>query len=288
MHIQSRKQIVIFSLICVITGVPSVAFGTDALKDDADLEVLEGNQFNKKILPQNRRQFDEPISHALGQKDIEKVIKLSKQAAEQWTLCQWKSGWGRQTRRAKIVSYLMLAATNLATFGRFDEAINCYVQCNDVAEQDGLGHYCYLPLVAQVYCQNNQFSKAEEIYKSIITAGQNVSEMTVALSTVFEKSGKIDLAEETLENFLIANPRNRLMLLALKDNLTKQNKTESINKVDQILADKHCPRCLSDAEVIPISYGMPSFPVKEHVHLGGCVYSPGFPQWWCEKDKDGF
>lgn len=285
MHIQLRKQIVLSSVVvvCVITGVPPVAFGTDA-----DLEILEGNQFNKKMLPQSRRQFDEPISHALAQKDIEKVIKLSKQAAKQWTLCQWKSGWGRQTRRAKIVSYLMLAATNLATLGRFDEAIECYVQCNKVAEQDGLGQYCYSPLVAQVYFQSKQFSKAEEIYKSIINAGQNVSEMTVALSRVYEESGKLSIAEETLEKSLIANPRNRLLLLALKDNLTKQNKTESINRIDQILSDKHCPRCLSDAGVIPISYGMPSFPVKEHVHLGGCVYSPGAPQWWCEKDKAGF
>ncbi|MBX9725027.1 MAG: hypothetical protein K2X81_26730, partial [Candidatus Obscuribacterales bacterium] len=271
------------AVVVCITGVPSVAFGTDA-----DLEIFEGNQFNKKMLPQSRRQFDEPISHALAQNDVDKVIKLSRQAAKQWTSCQWKSRWGRQTRRAKIVSYLMLAAANLATLGRFDEAIECYTQCNNVAEQDGLGQYCYLPLVAQVYSQSKQFSKAEEIYKSIITAGQNTSEMTVALSRVYEESGNLNIAQETLEKSLIANPRNRLLLIALKDNLTKQNKTQSINKIDQILSDKHCPCCLSDAEVIPISYGLPSFPVKEHVHLGGCVYSAGAPQWWCEKDKVGF
>lgn len=275
--------------VIVLSLLPfSIAAGiAEGLSPEAALEAAEDKEASR-LLEQNTKNYYEPVSKALAQQDFEKVVSLSEAASQQWLCRDWKSPSARRTRRIKIVGYLFTAAENLERLGRYEQAAECYLKCNDIGEKNGLSKYCYLPQVASAYRVAKQYSKSEEIYKAIIQANENVSETRVKLATLYEDWGKLDLAETTLRDGLRENSRNRLILMALQDLLQKEKRNDEARLTGSVLADRHCPVCGSDSQVIAISYGMPSFPHTKKEHLGGCVYTPGLPEWWCEKDEIGF
>ncbi|MDQ5963987.1 MAG: hypothetical protein QG625_141 [Cyanobacteriota bacterium erpe_2018_sw_39hr_WHONDRS-SW48-000098_B_bin.30] len=80
----------------------------------------------------------------------------------------------------------------------------------------------------------------------------------------------------------------KLARLASIKCLTAHNQKDAASKISDAFKEKYCPLCCSDNEVIPIAYGLPSGPVGDDVHLGGCIESPNRARWWCRRDKLAF
>ncbi|HAT69966.1 hypothetical protein [Croceibacter atlanticus] len=58
-------------------------------------------------------------------------------------------------------------------------------------------------------------------------------------------------------------------------------------------APKYCPKCDSNKDVIPISYGKPTpkgFKESDEgkIKLGGCIIYANSPKWYCKKDDIEF
>ena len=62
-------------------------------------------------------------------------------------------------------------------------------------------------------------------------------------------------------------------------------------KTEEETKKKICPICNSDADVIPISYGLPIADEflppevrQQERKSGGCIVSADSPRWYCKKD----
>lgn len=286
----SRLLIILVGLFSSMAGLESYAASDGAGAIDIEYyESRESEQFSK-LNDLCREKFDIPISKAQEKKDSAAVVRLSKEASKEWESLNFISPWGKLHRRSKIVEYLMISAKQLHELGKDDKAALCYLECNVINEQDGLGNNAYMPFVAQAYVDNKQISKAEEIYKDLISKNHRASEMTIKLTALYELRGKQKLAETTLKHFLDSHPGDRLVLIYLKNFYVASKRSKDATDIESKLQDQHCPLCGSSDQVLPIVYGFPSVASmgNKKVHLGGCVESTGSQRWWCQKDKTGF
>jgi hypothetical protein len=139
------------------------------------------------------------------------------------------------------------------------------------------------------------YDKARPIFEDIVASAgpMDVLNARAELAKIDRAQGDEIKAEGELTQ-LLADKRfteswtmMRALRVRLREAYTiagKAGEAGEANKIEAILKDKHCPKCGSDKNVLPIVYGLHSGR-SAGVHPGGCLVDQYSPRWWCETDS---
>ncbi|MBS2011229.1 MAG: tetratricopeptide repeat protein [Cyanobacteria bacterium SZAS TMP-1] len=291
-------RVVEMSHIQVLAGTVLMS---SALLAGLHLPVFALSEREEEIAASSKHKFIQealvaPAMEAYRKGDFVRALKLQQRAVEEWKSEEYSSKWAKDTRLVQMCEILNHEGFFLKSMGRFADAAQAYLEADqEWSKSRPESTHRYAMEAGETYVEGKMYDKAKEIFEGIISS-QDPHYWLAAhfgLSKAYALEGNSKQAEKELTDlFHISRFRQspnavrsvRTQLLQLYLSLGRKKDAE---KIQAQLQDKHCPKCGSAENVVPIGYGLLHGPAVGF-HPGGCVSSPDSPRWWCNTDGTSF
>ncbi len=184
----------------------------------------------------------------------------------------------------------------MKALGRYDEAAKAYLEVDEECTKFAKPWTRRYALeAARAYVEGRMNDKASQILGEIAQSAEILDrlEAHVELSKMYTAEGNPIKAESELTHLLTDKQfrESPYMVRAVRVNLkqlyVRLGNKDAADKIEALLEDKHCPKCGSAENVVPISYGL-ILSSEKGAHLGGCGIEPYSARWWCNTDGLAF
>ncbi|MBS1991323.1 MAG: hypothetical protein JSS83_12450 [Cyanobacteria bacterium SZAS LIN-3] len=278
--------------VMLITAAMVLTLNAPALAGDEREEEAAASKLHNFI----NQAYAYPAGEAFNKGELQRALTLRQRALDEWQEQHYEWSWARDLQRSQIGENMRGQAAILTAMGRYDDAAAKYLEIsrNLAKIQPEWGSPAALE-AAEAYMTGKMYDKARNIFENIIKAkdAQYSLPAHMGISRSYEAEGNARLAEKELTDQLASKELTqapgavRAIRLRLQQLYTNSGRKNEAAKIQAQLDDKHCPKCGSAENVVPIGYGLLHGPAVGF-HPGGCVSSPDSPRWWCNTDGISF
>jgi len=243
-----------------------------------------------------------PAMDAQQSGDLDRALALRARAVKELTEKPHQSKVAQEMLNKILAENSAAECQIYEAQGKYDDAAKAY-KSEWETRFPGYTSKCQGAMgVAGIYIQGKLYDKAISTIESFSTSADAADRYhaRMQLSYIYTQAGSIKLAEKELlalmadKDVMQSVGMRRAVTGHLKQICLTEHRNAEAEKLELKLADRHCPKCGSDANVIRMVYGYPgiragnsSKPVEE-VKQGGCVISDESARFWCKTDNMGF
>jgi tetratricopeptide (TPR) repeat protein len=233
-----------------------------------------------------------PAVHAQRDGQLERALALYERAAAEWQAQHYEYSWAKNAQRSGISGNQASECRVLTALGRFDAAAQLYLHLDqELVNNNPSMRRDFAMDAGRAYIKGKMYDQGKQVFEEVAKSGPIYYryQAHVEISKLYETEGNPQKAEEELadlqKDLEYDTPgMARSIRTSLLELYERLGKTGEIVRMEALLNDKHCPKCGSDKNVLPIVYGLPTGPT-EGVVQGDCLVGADSPRWFCTVDN---